>query len=123
MILVNLNKETNHLEANYKDEVTATEIIEYIQATKVNKEYPRVLKIISDTRNSTFNLSIDELNSIVEENFKSLEKYTMIIDAIIVDDPKTTVLTMLYKQFSKTKKYKFEIFATKEAAINWLNKW
>lgn len=123
MISVNFNLGTNHLEADYRNEVTAPEVIDYIQATKLNKDYPRVLKIISDTRNSTFNLSIDDLNSIVEENFKSLEKYTMIIDAIIVDDPKTTVLTMLYKQFSKTNKYKFEIFATKEAALNWLNKW
>jgi hypothetical protein len=123
VILINFNSDTNHLEADYNDEVTAKEVIDYITATKVNKKYPRVLKIISDTRNSSFNLSIEELNSIVEENFKSLENYSKIIDAIIVDDPKTTVLTMLYKQFSKNDKYKFEIFSTKEAALNWLEKW
>jgi hypothetical protein len=28
---------------------------------------------------------------------------------------------MLYLELAKTNKYKFEIFATKDAAINWLN--
>ena len=57
----------------------------------------------------------------MEENNKSLENYEGIIDAIIVDNPKNTVLTVLYKELAKSKKYKFEIFATKSAAITWLN--
>lgn len=123
MIEHNFNTETKTLEATYTGNVTVKEIVDIIRTTKNNTEYPRSLKIFSDTRNGKFNFTIEELELIVEENYKSLEKYNEIIDAIIVDDSKNTVLTVLYKQFFKTNKYKFEIFATKNAALNWLTKW
>lgn len=123
MISHKLNLENNILETTYIDTVTAQEVIDYIEATKNNKELPRMLKIISDTRNGIFNFSINDLEKIVEANNQSLEKYDGIIDAIVVENPKNTVLTVLYKNISKTKKYKFEIFATKNAALDWLDKW
>jgi hypothetical protein len=70
---------------------------------------------------AVFNFTIEDLEIIVEENIKSLEKYDSIIDAIIIDDPKNTVLSMLYLELAKPNKYRFEIFATKSAALDWLN--
>lgn len=124
MLDYKFNTKTNTLEANYIGEVSAIEIVNYIRDTK-NKShiYPKRLKILSNTKNANFNFTIEELDLIVAENYKSLEKYDIIIDSIIVDDPKNTVLIVLYKQFFETKKYKFEIFATESAALNWLNKW
>ena len=121
MVTEEFNTTTNILEATYTGNVSLTDVVNYIIATKNNKNYPRVLKIISDTKNAIFNFSIEDLNIIMEENNKSLESYEGIIDAIIVDNPKNTVLTVLYKELAKSKKYKFEIFATKSAAITWLN--
>lgn len=123
MIEYKFNTESNILEANYIGEVTCDEVINYIQTTKNNHQLPRVLKIISDTRNGLFNFSISDLDTIVDANNQSLENYDTIIDAIIVDNPKNTVLTVLFKQLANTKKYKFEIFATRDAALNWLNHW
>lgn len=123
MVKYRFNLNNNILETDYVDKVTAHEVIDYIRATKNNEQLPRMLKIISDTRNGVFNFSITDLEKIVEENNQSLEKYEGIIDAIVVDNPKNTVLTVLYKKISKTKNYKFEIFATKKAALDWLNKW
>lgn len=123
MIEYKFNTESNILEANYIGEVTCDEVINYIQTTKKNHQLPRVLKIISDTRNGLFNFSISDLDAIVDTNNQSLENYDVIIDAIIVDNPKNTVLTVLYKKLANTKKYKFEIFATKDAALNWLKHW
>lgn len=123
MVDCKFNIVTNILETNYLEDVTCAEIVDYIRDTKVNTEFPRTLKIISDTRSSVFNFSIEDLNKIVEANNQSLKNYDAIIDAIIVDDPKNTVLTYLYKELSVNKKYKFEIFATKRSALNWLNKW
>jgi hypothetical protein len=120
MVKEKFNTTTNILETIYSESVTLTDVVNYIIATKNNKQYPRILKIISDTRNAVFNFSIDDLNIIMEENYKSLENYKGIIDAIIVDDPHNTVLTVLYKELAKTNKYKFEIFSTKTAAISWL---
>ena len=123
MVDFKFNSKSNILETKYIDNVSCDEVVDYITATKLNKELPRTLKIISDTRDGVFNFSIEDLGKIVDANNQSLEHYTAIIDAIIVDNPKNTVLTVLFKQFSTTKNYKFEIFATKVAAINWLNKW
>ncbi len=121
MITAKFNQHSKILEVTFKGNVTLAEIVNYIKATKKKGIYPRKLKIITDSRNAIFNFSIDDLEIIVEENYKSLEKYEMIIDAIIIDDPKNTALSMLYLELVKTNKYKFEIFATKSAALNWLN--
>lgn len=120
MVEEKFNSKTQILETVFKGEVTLLEVVNYIIRTKKNKIYPRTLKIFTDSSEAIFNFSIEELNIIMEENLKSLKKYDCIIDAIIVDNPKNTVLTMLYAELTKTNKYKFKIFATKEAAFYWL---
>lgn len=121
MVTVKFNQQTKILESKFEENVTLQEIVNYIVATKDNKTYPRKLKIITDSCDAIFNFAIEDLEIIVEENNKSLEKYDSIVDAIIVDDPKNTVLSMLYMELAKTSKYKFEIFASKSAALDWLN--
>ena len=121
MVTTKFNQQTNILESKFEGNVILSEIVNYIIETKENKSYPRKLKILTDSVDGIFNFTIEDLKIIVEENYKSLEKYELIIDAIIIDDPKNTALSMLYLELAKTNKYKFEIFATKDAAINWLN--
>ncbi|HSQ46785.1 MAG TPA: hypothetical protein VLM44_07705 [Lutibacter sp.] len=121
MVSTKFNPKTKILESKFEGNVTLAEVVNYIIATKENNSYPRKLKILTDSIDAIFNFTIEDLEIIVEENYKSLEKYDLIIDAIIIDDPKNTVLSMLYLELAKTNKYKFEIFATKSAAIDWLN--
>jgi hypothetical protein len=121
MVSTLFNPQTKILESKFEGNVTLAEVVNYIVATKENKTYPRKLKILTDSIGAIFDFSIKDLEIIVEENIKSLEKYDSIIDAIIIDDPKNTVLSMLYLELTKTNKYKFEIFATKSAALDWLN--
>ncbi|MDF1517350.1 MAG: hypothetical protein RQ864_08830 [Lutibacter sp.] len=121
MVTAKFNRHTNTLESKFEGNVILSEIVNYIIATKENNSYPRKLKILTDSSEATLNFTIEDLDIIVEENRKSLEKYDLIIDAIIIDGPNNTVLSMLYLELVKTNKYKFEIFATKSAALNWLN--
>jgi len=123
MVETKFNKDDKILETNYLGYVSRDELVDYIDTTKLNSALPRTLKIISDTRDGLFNFSIEDLGKIVEANNQSLEHYDAIIDAIIVDDPKNTVLTVLFQQLSNKNNYKFDIFATKAAALNWLQKW
>ena len=51
------------------------EIVDYIIATKENGSYPRVLKILTDATEAIMNFSPGDLSRIVEENYKSIEKY------------------------------------------------
>ena len=120
MVVSEFNSETGILESKFIGEVYLKEIIDYIISTKENNSYPRLLKIITDANQANFNFSINDLEEIIIENEKSLEKYDGIIDAIIVDNPKNTAISMFYKELKMNDKYKFEIFSTKKAALNWL---
>ena len=100
--------------------VKLKELVDYIGATKENKTYPRILKIATDSKDAIFEFSPQNLGTIVNENNKSLEQYDQIIDAIIVNSPQTTAISMLYLELAKNEKYMFEIFSTSKAALNWL---
>lgn len=121
MITYAFNKQKNILESQFKEDVSLTEIVDYIRATKDNDSYPRTLKILTDAKYANFNFSVHDLNTLIIENKKSLEKYDTIIDAIIIDGPKTAALSVLYQELAKSKKYFFNVFSTHEAALNWLN--
>jgi hypothetical protein len=121
MVTYEFNHQTRILEAKFVGEVYLNEIIDYIIYTKENTSYPRLLKIITDANNANFNFSVDDLETIITENEKSLEKYDYIIDAIITEDPQVTAISMLYQELEKNEKYKFNIFSTKEAALKWLD--
>ena len=121
MVISEFNPTTEILESCFEGDVCLNEILEYIIATKKNQSFPRNLKIRTDSSKGIFNFSVDDLNAIIIENEKSLEKYDSITDAIIVSDPKTTALAMLFQELEKNPKYKFQIFATKEAAEDWLS--
>ena len=120
MVTTNFNTKTGILESKFEGDINLTAIVNYIIATKENSAYPRLLKIITDATKANFNFSIDDLEIILDENYKSLKKYNYIIDAIIIDNPKNTAISMLYQELAKTNKYKFGVFSTKEAATEWL---
>ena len=120
MITSTFNSHTGVLESEFTGDVTLNEILNYIIATKNNKTYPRLLKIKTNATHANFKFSIDDLEKIVLENRKSLEKYDAIIDAIIVENPKTTVISMLYQELEKDENYKFNIFSTNKGATEWL---
>lgn len=122
MITYLFNKKLGLLETKFEGDVILSEVVDYIIYTKENKTYPRKLKIITDATTANFKFSRSDINVILEENYKSLEKYDFIIDAIISENPKNTALSMLYMELVKTNKYEFNVFSTKSAALSWLEK-
>lgn len=121
MISSVFNDKLQILETIFLGDIYLKDIVQYIQQTKENFSFPRVLKILTDSRNAEFKFSLDDLETIIFENNSSLENYTQIIDAIIADKPKTTAVLMLYQELEKNPKYDFQVFSTKQAAENWLN--
>lgn len=124
MIISKFNQQTGILESEFTEDVTLVEIVNYKISLKENKTYPRLLKIKKNATNANFKFSIDDLETVVIENDKSLEKYDFIIAAIIVDNPQTTVISMLYQKLAKKNdKYRFEVFSTDKGASQWLEKY
>ncbi|MBT4295093.1 MAG: hypothetical protein HOD43_04735 [Candidatus Marinimicrobia bacterium] len=120
MVKTSFDQSNGILHSTFDGNVTIAEIVDYIRATKNNSDYPRELKIITDSEHAEMNFSPADLVQIVEENYKSLERYTFIHDAIVVDSPRVTAMTMLYQELVKTNKYKFEVFSSRETALHWL---
>ncbi|RLD66422.1 MAG: hypothetical protein DRI95_06780 [Bacteroidetes bacterium] len=121
MIIVKFDSKKGTLHSKFEGKVTLKEIVDYIVATKENKSYPRVLKILTNATHADMVFSPEDLAIIVEENYKSLEKYEYIIDAIVISSPKETAFSVLYQELAKTKKYLFQVFSTDKAAIEWLD--
>ncbi|WP_372770386.1 hypothetical protein [Lutibacter sp.] len=121
MIISKFNQQTGILENEFTEDVTLEEIVNYMISAKENKIYPRLLKIKTNATNANFLFSIDDLKTIVIENDKSLENFNLIISAIIVDNPQTTVISMLYQMLAeKNDKYIFNVFSTDKGALQWL---
>ncbi len=120
MVSYLFNKDLGLLEAKFEADVVVSEVADYIISTKENKTYPRDLKIITDATSANFKFSPSDLNILIEENYKSIEKYDFITDAIILENPKNTALSMLFGELVKTNKYRFNVFSTRDAALNWL---
>ena len=121
MVNAEFDHQTGILNTCFEGEVFLHEIFDYIVATKENRSYPRFLKILTDATNAQMSFSPEDLNRIVEENKKSLEKYDYIIDAIVVDSPKVAALSVLYQEIAKASNYRFMVFSTRAAAVKWLD--
>lgn len=121
MILSEFDHQSGFLNSKFECEVILKEIIDYIDATKNNKSLPRVLKILTDSTKAIFCIAPNDLSKIVGANNQSLEQYDYIIDAIVLNRPKETALSILYQELAKNKKYFFNVFSTQKAAIEWLS--
>jgi len=121
MVSAKFNHRTAILESKFEGKLTVNELIECIIVIKENETYPRFLKKLIDSKKATVNFSSNELALLAEEHFKIVEKYDYIVTAIILDTPKETAFAMLFQNLIKNNKSKFQLFSTREAAIDWLN--
>ncbi|MCF7808981.1 MAG: hypothetical protein K9M49_04285 [Candidatus Marinimicrobia bacterium] len=87
MITVKFNAEEGHLDSRFHGMVAEKEIIEYIEATRLNAEYPRYLKILTDGMDAHMEFTADALPRIVEANNRSLEVYDAIAWLADHNDP------------------------------------
>ena len=67
-------------------------------------------------------ISPNEIKTISELAEDIFDHYTYIISAFLVNNPKTTALFMIFKDWKKKTIWERKVFSTKEAAINWLFK-
>ncbi|WP_445735703.1 hypothetical protein [Mariniflexile sp.] len=120
MINSTFNEQSQILETEFKADINAEEVLDYIKSFKDNTSYPRKLKGIIDARNATFNFSFRDIEFFNDENNKTLESYEIAIFAIIIDSPETAALSTLYETIAINEKYEFKVFSTYEAALLWI---
>lgn len=121
MVFAKFNHQTAILESKFEGKITVNDLVEYSLTIKENTSYPRFLKILIDSKKGIANFPSNDLSLLAEEHHKVVEKYDYIVTAIILETPKETAFAMLFQNLIKNNKSKFQLFATREAAINWLN--
>ncbi|MCF8381786.1 MAG: hypothetical protein K9H49_19595 [Bacteroidales bacterium] len=120
MITFKYDEQVGILKSVWSGDVHLDQIIYYIDSVRTNKDLPRKLKIVSDSRNANFILVPEDLPKIVEANIKSLAQYDAIIDGMVTSNPYDTAMSALYLNLSALEKYFFKVFSTPEAALIWL---
>ena len=122
MISTKFNQQTGILETKYLGDITLKEIVDYINATKINSVYPRNLRILTDASQANMLFGHNDIETIVNANNESLKNYDCIIDALIVNQPTETALSVFFKLLSENEKYKAKVFSTNKGAILWLTR-
>ena len=124
MVTSNFNSKTGILETKFEGKVSVKDMLDYIFSIRKNSNLPSILKIYSDATDAKFeeNVSRKDLEKFLEENRITLAQKAFVYDAFVISSTFETALGMLYRELNKIENYKFEVFSTKEAAIEWLNK-
>ena len=120
MIKHQFNEKLQILEVTYLGELSAEEILKFSTYVSTNIELPRKLKILTDATNATYNFNHDTVEKLMSNLKRNLENYQLIMDAFIHSKPKETAFSQLFEIERAYTNYVHKVFATKEAALNWL---
>lgn len=120
MYHLNYNITTNIIEVTFVNEVNAIDIIEFIHSVKLSTEYPKSIKVILKGQNTVSLFSPVELGTIIEESKKTIDNYDFIQLAIVINNPKSTALAMLFKNLILCPKIFVDVFSTENAARHWI---
>jgi hypothetical protein len=124
MVISKFNSKIGILETKFEGKVSVKDMLDYIFSIRKNSNLPSILKIYSDATDAKFeeNVSRKDLEKFLEENRITLAQKAFVYDAFVISSTFETALGMLYRELNKIDNYKFEVFSTKEAGIEWLNK-
>lgn len=95
-------------------------IINFYEHMGKNEAYPRILKTLIDARECTYKFEIKDMDEMFAALNEALESYTSVREAIVVEKLFETVFATLFAEGMVHPKYKFRVFSTRKAALNWL---
>ncbi len=95
-------------------------IIDFYEHMGENESYPRDLRTLIDARDCTYKFEISDMQEMFSALNNALENYTSVREAIVVEKLFETVFATLFAEGMVHPKYKFKVFSTRTAALNWL---
>jgi len=123
MISCEYNNADGILYVKYVGDITVEELLDYISEIGNNKNYPRVLKVLEDRRDTYFSFSIRENIRISKYALQFAKNYKKVFLAAVNDKPIDTAITIDYQMLMSkfTSKQIIKAFTTFEAAQMWLS--
>ncbi len=120
MITYEFNTKLGILETTLTDKIGIDEIVQYYNQLKGNNDLPRNLKNLIDSNNAQYTFQDKDLTKIADVIKELLEQHTFLKEAIVQNSPYETAMAMLYERMVYYNNFQFNLFSTREAAIEWL---
>jgi len=114
------NEEQNFLHLKPKPAVIIDDIAEHYQNLLENNSYPERMNVLIDCVGIELKVNIQKIGLIVDMVVECTKKYELLREGMLVDLPYETAFANLYRYSTQIENYEFEIFSTREAALNWL---
>jgi len=119
MILADFNPQIGIFEYKLEGDLTLDDMANYSIENEGRVFSRKVLRLFDATK-ATMKFSHEDLSILVDLNYKSIEKFDYVYDAIVLTSPRETALSILYKDLANTNKNRIQVYSTREAAIKWL---
>jgi SpoIIAA-like len=121
MIEYKYKKVEDIVKVNRHGEVSFDEMIDYINNISVQFKNNESLYLLTDIRESTVKINVEDFPVILSEIKKQLHHYKEVKDAILVDEPLSTAFAFFFQNISKDMvNYYYKVFSTEHAAKEWL---
>jgi len=117
---INYQEEIGLLTIKYTKHLNMNDIIDSMQEAKHNFPLAKDLKVISDFREVESKMKYIELPKLIKPTLEVIKSHDSILDAILVNKPHTTALSILFKKLIRKSNIDYEIFTSLEAAKEWL---
>ncbi len=114
------DEELKILRVRYPGMLTKEEIIAHYDELRTNSSFHRNIRILIDCRNSTFTVKPEEVPELIAAARDAVREYDSVKEAMMVTDPYETVIVTLFEKGINIPNYRFRVFYTEEAALNWL---
>jgi hypothetical protein len=108
------------LRVRYPGMLTKEEIVAHYNELRTNRSFHRNIRILIDCRDSTFTVKPEEVPELTAAAKKAVREYDSVKEAIMVTNPYETVIVILFEKGINIPNYRFKIFYTEQAALNWL---
>lgn len=120
MITFQFNNNLDILEVTYSGRIQFSDLIEYGNKVYSDQSLPRKLKTLTDVNQAEYRLEPSEFKQLIIELKKHVSAYDSFHAAFIQNKPRETAYSMILELEAKIPNYHHAIFATRQAAINWL---
>ena len=120
MIRYEYNRPLGILEVTYEGKINVEQLADYGIRISNDETIPRELKLITDASKAEYEISVNDMPKVLEALVNHVKNFVYIKAAFIQTKPKETALSLIFEKAYDLSNYHHKIFATKDAAIEWL---
>ena len=115
-----MNGEVEYLYFKSPQEVDFKAMLAGIEKIKDDQSLSRDLIILEDARDVKAQLSLEEVDQLLELMSEAANNYNSIKHAVIHNNPESTAIALLFEHRIKNLNYNLKVFYTEKAATQWL---